>query len=133
MRLAPDDIFSLAGAARSSASVAPRLGVMHNRVRVRRGGRARFKAHAWNACRLERVSGVRIPPSPPYSLACFPTFWRSDEIGAWGAIHARPWTRRMPTTASERKDRSKFSVCDFGMSICEPADILRGSVLGKNA
>ena len=41
--------------------------------------------------------GVRIPPSPPISLACFPTFWRSDEIGAWGAIHARPWTRRMPT------------------------------------
>jgi hypothetical protein len=33
--------------------------------------------------------GVRIPPSPPSSLACFPTLWRSDEIGAWGAIHAR--------------------------------------------
>jgi hypothetical protein len=32
---------------------------------MRRGGRARFKAHAWNACKLERVSGVRIPPSPP--------------------------------------------------------------------
>ena len=28
---------------------------------MRRGGRARFKAHAWNACKLERVSGVRIP------------------------------------------------------------------------
>ncbi len=40
---------------------------MHNRGRARRGGRARFKAHAWNACRLERVSGVRIPPSPPHS------------------------------------------------------------------
>ena len=35
---------------------------------MRRGGRARFKAHAWNACKLERVSGVRIPPSPPKSL-----------------------------------------------------------------
>jgi hypothetical protein len=34
----------------------------------RRGGRARFKAHAWNACRAERFSGVRIPPSPPASL-----------------------------------------------------------------
>ena len=85
MRLAPDDIFSLAEAARSSASVAPRVGVMHNRVRVRRGGRARFKAHAWNACRLERVSGVRIPPSPPYSLYCLPTLWRWRQIrrGTW--------------------------------------------------
>jgi hypothetical protein len=34
--------------------------------------------------------------------------------------------------AADGKNRSKFSVCDFGMSICEPADILRGSVLGKN-
>ncbi len=68
--------------------------------------------------------GVRIPPSPPSSLACFHTFWRSDEIGAWGAIHARPWTRRMPTAAAERENRLKFSVRDFGMSICEPADIL---------
>jgi len=41
----------------------------------------------------------------------------------WGAIHARSWTRRMPSTAAERKNRSKFSVRDFGMSICEPADI----------
>src|ERR1019366_9306693 len=76
--------------------------------------------------------GVRIPPSPPHSLACFPTFWRSDKIGAWGAIHARSWTRRMPTAAADGENRSKFSVRDFGMSICEPADILRGSVLGKN-
>jgi RHS repeat-associated protein len=70
MRLAPDDFFNLAGEARSSACdarVAPRVCVMHNRGRARRGGRARFKAHAWNACRLERVSGVRIPPSPPHS------------------------------------------------------------------
>jgi hypothetical protein len=76
--------------------------------------------------------GVLIRPSPPYSLACFPIFWRSDEIGAWGAIHASPWTRRMPTAAAERENPPKFSVRDFGMSICEPADILRGSVLGKN-
>ena len=77
--------------------------------------------------------GVRIPPSPPHSLACFPTLWRSDEIGAWGAIHARPWTRRMATAAAERENRLKFSVRAVGMSICEPADILRRSVLGKNA
>ena len=69
--------------------------------------------------------GVRIPPSPPYSLACFHTFWRSDEIGAWGAIQARSWTRRMPPAAAERENRAKFSVRDFGGSICEPADILR--------
>src|SRR5271163_1994837 len=106
---------------------------MHNRILARRGGRARFKAHAWNACRLERVSGVRIPPSPPYSLACFYTLWRSYRIGAWGAIHARSWTRRMPMVAAERKFRARFSVRDFRMSICEPADILRGSVLGKKA
>ena len=36
------------------------------------------------------------------------------------------------TAAADGRNRSKFSVRDFGMSICEPADILRGSVLGKN-
>jgi hypothetical protein len=41
--------------------------------------------------------GVRIPPSPPTSLACFPTLWRSDGIGAWGANNAPPWNRRPPT------------------------------------
>src|SRR6201997_2097096 len=80
-----------------------------------------------------KVSTVQIPLSPPHSLACFPTLWRSDEIGAWSAIHARRWTRRMPTAAAERENRLKFSVRDFGMSICEPADILRRRVLGKNA
>ena len=40
----------------------------HTDARTRRGGRARFKAHAWRACKLERVSGVQIPPSPPSSL-----------------------------------------------------------------
>jgi hypothetical protein len=34
--------------------------------------------------------------------------------------------------AAEREIPAKFSVRDFGMSICEPADILRGSGLGKN-
>ena len=82
---------------------------------------------------IRRVPTVQIPLSPPHSLACFPTLWRSDEIGAWGAIHARPWTRRMPTAAAERENRLKFSVRDFGMSICEPADILRRRLLGKNA
>jgi hypothetical protein len=27
-----------------------------------------LKAHAWKACKLERVSRVRIPVSPPYTL-----------------------------------------------------------------
>ena len=88
--------------------------------RTRRGGRARFKAHAWRACKLGRVSGVQIPPSPPSSLACFPTFWGSDEMGAWGAIHTQPWTRRMPMTAAERKSRAKFSVGDLVGPSCEP-------------
>ena len=35
--------------------------------------------------------------------------------------------------AAERKFRARFSVRDSRMSICEPADILRGSVLGKKA
>ena len=39
----------------------------------------------------------------------------------------------MPTAAAERENRLKFSVRDFGMSMCEPADILRRSILGKNA
>jgi hypothetical protein len=29
-----------------------------------------LKAHAWKACLLERVTWVRIPLSPPYSLEC---------------------------------------------------------------
>src|ERR1700687_2654802 len=29
-----------------------------------------LKAHAWKACLLERVTWVRIPLSPPYSLDC---------------------------------------------------------------
>src|ERR1019366_4443950 len=88
--------------------------------------------HCKQSCGGRLVPRVRIHLPPPPSLARFPTFWRSDEIGAWGAIHARRWTRRMPTTAADGKNRSKFSVRDFGMSICEPADILRGSVLGKD-
>ena len=47
---------------------------------MRRGGRARFKAHAWNACKLERVSGVRIPPSPPASPRCRRYLGRSWEL-----------------------------------------------------
>ena len=37
----------------------------------------------------------------------------------------------MPTAAAERENRLKFSVRDFGMSICEPADILRRSSSGR--
>jgi hypothetical protein len=41
----------------------------------------------------------------------------------------------MPTAGAERKNRAKFSVRDFGRSICEPVDISTGSryVFGKNA
>jgi hypothetical protein len=78
--------------------------------------------------RISRVKAlvaprVRIHLAPPHSLACFPTLWRSDEIGVWGAIHARPWTRRVPMAAAERENRLKFSVRDFSRSIDEPADI----------
>jgi hypothetical protein len=100
-------------------------------IRFPRGKRRIEKIGRFRA--KQAVLRVRIHFAPPHSLACFPTLWRSDEIGAWGAIHARPWTRRMPTAAAERENRLKFSVRDFGMSICEPADILRRSVLGKNA
>jgi hypothetical protein len=56
------------GGRAGAALIVPACGIL-----PRRGGRARFKAHAWRACRLERVSGVQIPPSPPPSLA-FPPF-----------------------------------------------------------
>jgi len=41
----------------------------------------------------------------------------------------------MPPAAAERENPAKFSVRDFGGSICEPADILGEAkyVLGKNA
>ena len=55
---------------------------------------------------------------PPHSLGCFPTLWRSDEIGAWGANHARRWTRRMPTAAAGRK-MAQNSL--FAISACPSA------------
>ena len=49
-----------------------------------------------------------------------------------GAIHAQPRTRRTPSAAAERENGAKFSVRDFGISIGEPADILRGATyLGR--
>ena len=61
------------------------------------------------------VPGVRIRPSPPYSLACFPTLWRSDEIGAWGANNERPWKRRLPTAAHNADSPRFVSVAkEFG-------------------
>ena len=89
--------------------LAPRVGVMHNRVRVRRGGRARFKAHAWNACRLERVSGVRIPPSPPYSLYYLPTIWRWGQIRAGCGGLALNANRRKPSRCRFAELRGVFS------------------------
>src|SRR5215469_11273621 len=62
---------------------------------MRRGGRARLKAHAWRACRLGRVSGVQIPPSPPPSpiigrlLTSRPEFKRvSKDVSSPGRIPA---------------------------------------------
>ncbi len=54
-------------------------------ARTRRGGRARFKAHAWRACKLGRVSGVQIPPSPPTSPYILPTLWARQKLraGMW--------------------------------------------------
>jgi hypothetical protein len=89
------------------------------------GGAAVWDRPADGGEELLAVPGVRIHPSPPPSLACSPTFWSSDEIGAWGAIHTSPWTRRMPPRRPERKSRATFSVRDFRGSICEPASILR--------
>ena len=37
----------------------------------------------------------------------------------------------MPTAAAERENRLKFSVRDFGMSICEPADICGDAFSGR--
>jgi hypothetical protein len=71
---------------------------------------------------------VRIPPSQPHSLACLPTFWRGDEIAAWGAMHKRRWTWRMATAAAERQSRIKFSVRDFGRSI-DDRPVFRGEPL----
>jgi hypothetical protein len=81
--------------------------------------------HCKQSCGGRLVPRVRIHPSPPPSLRLFGFSGESIEIGAWGAIHASPWTRRMPSAAAERKNRAKFSVRDFGGSICEPPNILR--------
>src|ERR1035437_11062970 len=74
-------------------------------------------------------SGLR---HPPYSLACFPTFWRSDKIGAWGAIHARRWTRRMPPARLTAKIAQNSLFAILACPSANRADILRGSVLGKD-
>jgi len=60
------------------------------------------------ALRKQSPLRVRIQFPPPHSLACFPTLWRSDEIGAWGAIHARPWTRRAHSDSSKRDWRGCY-------------------------
>jgi hypothetical protein len=65
--------------------------------RLRRGGRARFKAHAWRACRLGRVSGVRIPPSPPRSMLPLPPI----------VVH-RPHRRFMDRTKRSSQFRRGF-------------------------
>ena len=44
---------------------------------------------AWNACRLERVSGVRIPPPLRQTIWYFSLHFGRYKIGAWSAIHAQ--------------------------------------------
>ncbi len=46
-------------------------------------------------------------------------------MGACGAIHTQPWTRRMPMTAAERKSRAKFLLAILVGPSCEPIDMLR--------
>ena len=91
--------------------LAPRSCVMHNRLRARRGGRARFKAHAWNACRLERVSGVRIPPSPPTSLRFEAFSGEVHKLRACGGDAHRASHRRALTYSSRGAVPSIFSLC----------------------
>jgi hypothetical protein len=62
---------------------------------------------AANRALKRRVSTVRIRLSPPASLVCFPTLWRSDEIGTWGANNAQPSKRRLPT-AVQNVDSARF-------------------------
>jgi hypothetical protein len=89
----------------------------------------RLKAPVLKTGRDESPSWVRIPPPPPHSLACFSTLWRSDEIGAWGAIHARWWTRRMPPAAALRKNVSlRLEPCIVLKDLEETASTAEGFV-----
>jgi hypothetical protein len=79
--------------------------------------------------------GVFKSPLSAIQSGMFPYILENDKIDVQGAIRARPWTRRMPTAAAEPKFRARFSVRDFGMSICEPGRHLVGTryVHWKNA
>jgi hypothetical protein len=72
----------------------------HTEHSLRRGGRVRLNAHAWNACRLERVSGVRIPPSPPPSPYLSRYLAPTTEKPAPAASFAYAWSRRKPLEQS---------------------------------
>jgi hypothetical protein len=79
---------------------------------MRRGGRARFKAHAWNACKLERVSGVRIPPSPPTQSAMSEIFRPELRIDARVRGQFRiKGDQRFATVFSSAADFAGFSLC----------------------
>jgi hypothetical protein len=77
---------AIARRASASSTQAANSGSAHSRgilgKPARRGGRARLKAHAWRACKLGRVSGVQIPPSPPTSLYSLPTIRRRHKFRA---------------------------------------------------
>ena len=102
--------------------MAPRPALMHNRGRARRGGRARLKAHAWNACRLERVSGVRIPPSPPPS----PAIRRNPSL-------VRELCRSSAEQLSSKGTRDAFHAAIptriFGLSLC--GEVARSPLLDR--
>jgi hypothetical protein len=96
--------------------------------RTRRGGRARFKAHAWRACKLGRVSGVQLPPSPPTSLYILPTFRRRQKLRAKCGVLS---TRSAPERASSRRIRPirrAFSPCEVKTIRFQRLNVRRAAV-----
>src|ERR1700731_1621482 len=89
----------------------------HTEHSLRRGGRVRLNAHAWNACRLERVSGVRIPPSPPPSPYLSRYLAPTTEKPAPAASFAYAWSRRKSLSGRDRQFAAKISVGKFGATV----------------
>ena len=105
--------------------------------RTRRGGRARFKAHAWRACKLGRVSGVQIPPSPPTSPYILPTFWRRQKLhGIWrsfypqrtGESHLTPNSPDSASILSVQNKNGSLSAPECALGGCSPTIAMRISL-----
>jgi hypothetical protein len=77
------------------------------------------------------VGGPAWSPEFVFSYACMRRLL-DHRVGAGRAFQIRAARMGNKDDARLSDYSGKFSVRDFGMSICEPADILRGSVLGKN-